>query len=68
MPQFSPNSDTITIEIAPDGAGSVMTLTQEGGDIAKELRQLPPGEKSGSEQGWGKMFDGLASMLSQQQT
>src|SRR5262245_23466449 len=26
MPQFSPNSDTITIEIRPDGAASIVTL------------------------------------------
>ncbi len=63
MLQFSPNSDTITVEIAPDGAGSVMTFTQAGVDIADELRQVPTGEQGGSEQGWGQMFNGLAAVL-----
>jgi hypothetical protein len=40
----------------------VTTVAQEGDEIAEELRQLPPGEKSGSVQGWGKMFIGLAAM------
>jgi uncharacterized protein YndB with AHSA1/START domain len=67
MPQFSPNSDTITIEIAPEGAGCVVTFTQEGVDIAEELRQLPPGEKGGTEAGWSQGFDALAAMLAQSQ-
>lgn len=60
MPQFSPNSDRITVEIVPDGAGSLLTFTQEGIDIAEELRQLPPGVEGGSEHGWRLMFDLLA--------
>ncbi|MBA3449801.1 MAG: SRPBCC domain-containing protein [Chloroflexia bacterium] len=63
MFQFSPNSDTITVEIVPDGAGSIMTFTQAGIDIADELRQTPEGEQGGSEQGWGQMFNGLAAVL-----
>jgi hypothetical protein len=46
MPQFSPNSDTITVEIAPDGSGCVVTLVQSGEDIAHELRELPAGGTS----------------------
>ncbi len=63
MPQFSPNSDTITIEIEPDGAGSAMTFTHSGTDVAAELSQLSPGEKSGSEQGWEQGFEALAAMF-----
>ena len=63
MPQFSPNSDRVTIEIAPDGAGCVLTLTQEGVDVAAELRQLPPGGQSGTEAGWLDMLDRLAGTL-----
>jgi len=63
MPQFSPNSDRITVEIAPDGDGCLLTFTQEGADIAEELRQLPPGAKVGSEQGWAEMFGRLAAAL-----
>lgn len=63
MLQFSPNSDTITVEIAPDAAGSILTFTQAGVDIADELRQVPAGEMGGSEQGWGQMFNGLAAAL-----
>jgi uncharacterized protein YndB with AHSA1/START domain len=63
MPQFSPNSDTIAIEIEPDGDDSTMTFTHSGVDIAAELSRLPPGEKSGSEQGWEQGFEALAAMF-----
>jgi uncharacterized protein YndB with AHSA1/START domain len=64
MLQFSPNSDRITVEIAPDGAGCILTLTQAGTDIADELRQLPAGVVGGTEQGWSMMLDGLSLLLS----
>jgi uncharacterized protein YndB with AHSA1/START domain len=54
MPQFAPDIDRITVEIAPDGGGCVLTLTQEG---------LPPDYKAATEAGWGKMFDALAATL-----
>ncbi len=60
---FSPNTDTISVEIAPDGAGCVLTLTQQGVDLAAELACVPPGMKSGSELGWAKVFDTLAAAL-----
>lgn len=65
MPQFTPNRDTITVELEPDGNGCVMTFTQEGIDIAAELRDLPTGERGDSESGWGPMFDRLAAVLIQ---
>lgn len=57
MLRFSPNSDRITVEFAPHGTGCIMTLTQEGIDIAAELRQLPLDVAGGTEQGWNSMFD-----------
>jgi uncharacterized protein YndB with AHSA1/START domain len=63
MLQFSPNSDRIIVEIAPSESGCVLTFTQEGTDIAEELRQLPSGETGGSEQGWIWMFQGLEQAL-----
>lgn len=63
MLQFSPNSDLITVEIVPRGAGCVLTFTQEGIDISEELRQLPPGVEGGTEHGWRLMFDQLAAAL-----
>ena len=63
MLQFSPNSDRITVEIAPSGAGCMVTFTQAGIDIAEELRQLPPGVEGGTEAGWRLMFDALAATL-----
>jgi uncharacterized protein YndB with AHSA1/START domain len=63
MPQFSPNSDRITVEIVPDGAGCILTLTQAGVDIANELRQLPPDVEGGTEKGWSDMFEALAATL-----
>ena len=46
MPQFSPNSDTISITIVPEKTGCVLTFVQSGEDIASELRTLPPGSTS----------------------
>jgi hypothetical protein len=63
MLQFSPNSDRIAVEIVPSGAGCILILTQEGVDIADELRQLPPGVEGGAEKGWSLMFDALAATL-----
>jgi uncharacterized protein YndB with AHSA1/START domain len=63
MPQFSPNSDRLTVEIEPEGTGCVLTLTQEGVDIATELGYLPPGVTGGTEHGWLAMFDMLTDVL-----
>lgn len=58
MPQFSPNTDVITIEIESDGkGGSVMTFIEEGPDIAEELAPLKAGVMSESEKGWRRLFD-----------
>jgi uncharacterized protein YndB with AHSA1/START domain len=57
MPQFSPNSDTITILIEEDAEGCSLTFEQAGPDIAQELRDLPPGDTSASEAGWQQGFD-----------
>ncbi len=54
MPQFSPDFDRVTVEIVPDGAGCVLTLTHEG---------LAPGDTRETEEDWGKMFDALAATL-----
>lgn len=61
VPQFSPNSDTITVQIARAGDGCVVTFVQSGEDIANELRELPPGDVSGSEAGWQRGFDSMAA-------
>ena len=52
MPQFSPLSTRVVVEIAPEGDGSVLALTQEG---------LPPdpGHHDAIRQGWSDMFDAL---------
>lgn len=63
MPQFSPNSDKITVELERAGSGCVMTFVQEGVDIADELRKLPSNVEGGSEQGWRAMFVGLAAAI-----
>jgi uncharacterized protein YndB with AHSA1/START domain len=55
------NSDAITVEIAPDGSGCMVTFVQSGEDIASELRELPPGGTSGSETGWQLAFDLMAA-------
>lgn len=63
MPQFSPNTDRITVQIEADGSGAIMTFTQEGIDIAAELRQADPDPADSSEQGWSQMFELLAALL-----
>jgi uncharacterized protein YndB with AHSA1/START domain len=62
-PQFSPNKDRISVELAPDGQGCIQTFTQKGIDIIKELRETPDGEAGKSEQGWTKMFDLLEEIV-----
>jgi uncharacterized protein YndB with AHSA1/START domain len=54
MPQFSDAFATVIVEIAPDGAGAVMTLTQDG---------LEANAIAALEQGWRQMFDQLAAGL-----
>src|SRR5665213_1385009 len=54
MPQFSPLSCTVTVEIVPDGDGCLMTLTQDG---------LPAASLKPTEEGWAAMFDALADQL-----
>lgn len=63
MPQFSPNSDRITVEYTSEMSGCAMTFTQSGTDIVDELRQLKSGETGPSEAGWRQMFDQLAQSL-----
>lgn len=63
MLQFSPNSDRVTVEIAPSETGCVLTFIQEGTDLAEELSQLPPDTISATEQGWVWMFQGLEQAL-----
>ena len=64
MPQFSPNSDTITIRIEEAGGGSFVTFEHAGDDIAAELKDLPPGETSATEAGWQQGFDLMAAAWS----
>ncbi len=54
MPQFSPEFDRVTVEIAPDDAGVVMTLSQH---------DLPPSHVAATEDGWSKMFGALATLV-----
>lgn len=63
MLQFSPNADTITLDFAADGDGCVMTFTQSGTDIAREVEQTPEGEMGASEHGWTLMFLGLGQLV-----
>ena len=65
MPQFSPNTDMIKIQIKTDRDGCVVTFEQHGEDIASELKALRPGETSGSEAGWQQGFDLMAAAWSE---
>lgn len=58
MPQYSPNSDTVSVDIVPNGNGGCeVTFVQSGPDIAEGLKALPNGEISQSEEGWQQGFD-----------
>lgn len=58
MPQFSPNSDMVRIDITPDGnGGSRVIFVQSGPDINAELQGLSEGQVSESEKGWQQGFD-----------
>lgn len=63
MPQFSPNSDTITIELSQEGNETAMVFIQSGDDIAEELANLPEDEAQTSEHGWNLMFIALAQAI-----
>ena len=54
MPQFSDGFSKVVVEIAPDGAGALMTLIQE---------ELPADAIPALEQGWREMFAQLAARL-----
>ena len=61
MLDFSPITDTLSIEIQPDGkGGSQLTFIQEGEGIDEELKQLPKGTISEREKGWNQGFDLMA--------
>ncbi len=64
MPQFSANTDTITVQIEEDGHGFSVTFKQGGEDIAQELRELPAGERSQYEGGWQISFNLIAAAWS----
>lgn len=58
MPQYSPNSDTVSVDITPDKkSGCKVTFEQKGPDISAELEELPDGQPSESEKGWQQGFD-----------
>lgn len=61
MPQFSANSDIISIEITPEEFGCIFTFVQTGEDIASELRELSQESISESEKGWQQGFDLMAA-------
>jgi uncharacterized protein YndB with AHSA1/START domain len=54
MPQFSPEYARVTLEMTPEGAGTLMTLTHE---------RLPGDAVSEMEKGWGAMLDRLPAFL-----
>jgi uncharacterized protein YndB with AHSA1/START domain len=54
MPQFSPEFARVIVEIAPEGSGSILTVTHE---------HLPWSHLKETEQGWSDMFSRLASVL-----
>jgi len=58
MPQFSPESARIVVEIASDGSGSLLTLTHE---------PVPASDVSQTEQGWNDMFTQLKAVLGKSQ-
>jgi uncharacterized protein YndB with AHSA1/START domain len=54
MPQFSPEFARVIVEIAPEGTGSLLTVTDE---------QVPLSQVKETEQGWSNMFTRLTAIL-----
>ena len=54
MPQFAEGFARLTVEIAADGTGALMTLTQE---------DVPAGGEAGLEEGWSAVFEAMAGLL-----
>ncbi|HEY3888201.1 MAG TPA: SRPBCC domain-containing protein [Caulobacteraceae bacterium] len=54
MPQFSPLSCNVTVEIATDGDGCILTLSQD---------RMAPDALEPTKAGWSEMFDVLAAEL-----
>jgi uncharacterized protein YndB with AHSA1/START domain len=54
VPRFSSQRTTVSIDIAPDGAGCALTLTHAG---------VLPDYASRTEEGWTRILDGLAAAL-----
>jgi uncharacterized protein YndB with AHSA1/START domain len=54
MPQFSPEFAHVIVEIAPEGSGSLLTVTHQS---------LPWSHVKETERGWSDMFTSLASIL-----
>jgi uncharacterized protein YndB with AHSA1/START domain len=50
VPQFDPGMTTVAIDIAPDGDGCRLTLTNHG---------VPPEYLEGNREGWSRILDGL---------
>lgn len=63
MPQFSPNTDRIAIDLAADEDGCALTFAHDGPDIAAELAQLATGEVGQTERGWRQMLDAIDAAL-----
>lgn len=69
MPQFSDTMDTIIVELQPQKSGFEMNFTQEivvpyeEGWQDEEIEQAKQEYHTSSEEGWKRMFDGLARLL-----
>jgi two-component system cell cycle response regulator DivK len=56
VPLYSPNSERVTVELAPADGGCELILTQS-------VSQGAPAGPERIERGWGKVLDGLAATL-----
>jgi uncharacterized protein YndB with AHSA1/START domain len=66
MPEFSPDSDLISVTIQAIDGGSIMVFEHSGVGIAAELNKLSAGGWSPSEAGWQQGFDLMAAEWSKQ--
>jgi two-component system cell cycle response regulator DivK len=56
VPRYSPNSEIVAIDVAPDGTGSALTLTQS-------VSQGAPASPEQIERGWSTILAALASTV-----
>jgi len=63
LPKASALSDMVAIGLEAEAGGCLLTLTQSGTGIAREIAQRGDSDKTDREVAWSHAFDALAALL-----